>query len=385
MSVFIIGAGMGDTKTLTCEAKEKIENSDIIIGSKRIAKQFERRGKKVFFEYAPDKIVNILQENTYENAAVLFTGDASFFSGAKKLRELLPAAEVIAGISCVSYFCAKIGMSYDDMNIISAHGRECSIVSEVRGYKKTFLLLGENPCGKLSRYGMGGVYVYIGENLSYENERILSGRAEEFTDFKTVSPSVMIIVNDGFDTRTRIGISDGEFITGSSPITKREVRAVSVSSLDISPTDICFDVGAGTGSVSVEMALLCPRGKVYAIEKNPQAAALTEKNAIKFQTDNIEIIQGMAPDALSGLPSPDKVFIGGSSGRIFDIIKACDCRRVTVNAITLETLEKAIRAFSELGYNYEVTQISVSRGKKVSGCNMMTAQNPIFVISGERK
>lgn len=385
MSVFIIGAGMGDTKTLTREAKEKIENVDIIIGPKRVTEQFEDRGKKVFFEYAPEKVLKILQENTYENAAVLFTGDVSFFSGAKKLLALLPDAEVVAGISSVSYFCAKIGMSYDDMNIISAHGRECNVVSEVRGHKKTFLLLGENPCEKLCLYGMGGAYVYIGENLSYENERILSGRAEEFTDFKTVSPSVMIIINDGCDTRTRIGISDGEFITGNAPITKREARAVSVSSLEISPADICFDVGAGTGSVSVEMAMLCPRGKVYAIEKNPETAALIEKNVIKFQTDNIEIIQGIAPDALSGLPSPDKVFIGGSSGRIFDIIKACDCRRVTVNAVTLETLEKAIRAFSELGYDYEVTQISASRGKKVAGCNMMTAQNPIFIISGERK
>lgn len=385
MSIFIIGAGMGDTKTLTREAKEKIENADIIIGPKRVTEQFMGFGKKVFFEYVPEKILKILQENTYENAAVLFTGDASFFSGARNLIGLLPDAEIIAGISCVSYFCAKIGMSYDDMNIISAHGRECNIVSEVRGHKKTFVLLGENSCDKLCRYGMGDAYVYIGENLSYANERILRGRAEEFADFEIVSPSVMVIINDRCDTRTRIGISDGEFITGSSPITKREARAVSVSSLDISPTDICFDVGAGTGSVSVEMALLCPRGKVYAIEKNPQAAALIEKNSVKFQADNIEIVQGTAPDALSGLRPPDKVFIGGSSGRIFDIIKACDCNRVTVNAITLETLEKTIHAFSELGYDYEVTQISASRGKKVAGCNMMTAQNPIFIISGERK
>lgn len=384
MNIFIIGTGMGDIKTLTVSAKEKIENADIIIGAKRIITPFADKGKKIFSEYNAEKIADIIRENQCENAVVLFSGDASFFSGAKKLLELFPKAHIEAGISCVSYFCAKTGISYDDMNIVSMHGRNCNIVSEARGHKKTFVLLGENPCGKLFRFGLGKAEVYIGENLSYENERILHGKAEDFAELEIAPLSVMVIVNKDYDDRVRIGISDDEFITGEAPMTKSSVRAVSISKLEIRNDDICYDVGAGTGSVSVEMALLCPKGKVYAIEKKADASGLIEQNALKFMADNIEVIRGEAPDALDGLPKADKIFIGGSSGSVAAIIQKCDCQRIVVNAITLETLWGTLKAFEEQGYTYEVTQISASYGRKVAGYNMMTANNPVFIITGEK-
>ena len=155
-------------------------------------------------------------------------------------------------------------------------------------------------------------------------------------------------------------------------MTKSEVRAVSISKLEIKYDDICYDIGAGTGSVSVEMALLCGKGKVYAIEKKAEAAELIKQNALKFHADNIEII------------CADKVFIGGSSGNLYEIIEKCDCKKVVVNAITLETLSLAQESFEKLGYEYAVTQICASRGRKVGGYNMMTAQNPVFIICGEK-
>lgn len=383
MSVFLIGAGMGDTKSLTADAVEKIKKADILIGAKRVVSPFAD-GKKVFCEYGAEKIAEIIGQNSSQNTAVLFSGDASFYSGAKRLREMLPDALVIPGISCVSYFCAKIGMPYDDMNIVSSHGRECNIVSEIRGHKKTFVLLGENPCKKLCKYGLGETKIFIGENLSYENERILKGKAGDFADTELAPLSVAVIVNENFDSRIRIGISDSEFITGKTPMTKSAVRAVSVSKLRIAPDDICYDIGAGTGSVSVEMAFQCPKGKVYAVEKNADAAELIEKNAVKFMADNIEVVHGCAPEAIETLPKADKVFIGGSSGQLAEIIKKCGCPHVTVNAITLETLEGTLKAFEEFGYEYEVTQISAAYAKKAGGHNMMTSFNPVFVISGEK-
>ena len=383
MSISIIGVGIGDTKFLTQAAREKINNADIIIGAKRISEPFSD-GKRVYFEYEAEKIAALLRDTKHENAAVLFSGDASFFSGAKRLIEIFPDAEVFAGISSVSYFCAKIGESYDDMNIVSLHGRKCNIVSEVRRNRKTFALLGENPCDKLCEFGLGNVRVWIGENLSYENEKIRKGTAEDFCGAELSPLSVIVIENENADNRMRVGISDEEFIMGNVPMTKASVRAVTMSKLQIKPTDICYDIGAGTGSVSVEMALAAYKGTVYAIEKNPDAAELTRQNAVKFKTDNIEVIEGGAPDVLDGLPKPDKVFIGGSSGTLKQTIEKCGCDHVVVNAITLETLEGTLKAFTELGYDYEVVQISASYAKKVADYNMMTAQNPVFIITGKR-
>lgn len=382
MSIFITGAGAGDTKSLTCSAKEKIENADIIIGAKRVAKPFECDGKRVVYEYKADKIVEILEENTYENSVILFSGDVSFFSGAKKLIDRFPDAEIEAGISSVSYFCAKIKKSYDEAEIVSMHGRKCNIVSEVRGHKKVIALLGDNPCGKLCKYGLGGAEIYIGENLSYTDEKILHGKAEDFKNEIIAPLSVIMIINKNYDDRCRIGITEDEFVRGKSPITKREVRTVSISALEIRENDICYDIGAGTGSVSVEMALAAKKGTVYAVEKNSDAVELINENAVKFMTDNIVVVKGEAPEALENLPRADKVFIGGSSGKIDEIIRRCNCSHIVVNAITLETLSESLKAFKEQGYDYEITQLSTARGKKIATYNMMTAQNPVFIIKG---
>lgn len=384
MSIYIIGVGMGGKNELTLEAWEKINEADIVIGAKRITEPFSN-GKKVFYEYDADKIIEILTNESYNNAAILFSGDVSFFSGAKNMQSRLENVTILPGISSMSYFCGKIGMSYDNMNVVSMHGRDCNIVSEVRGHKKTFMLFGENPCKKLCEYGLGDVTVYIGENLSYENERILTGSAEEFRDIKTESLSVAVIINENYDSRTRIGIHDSEFITGNVPMTKREVRAVNMSLLEIRDDDICIDIGAGTGSVTVEMALAAVKGKVYAVEKNIEAVTLIKENTVKFHTDNVEVICGEATEVIPDLPKADKLFIGGSSGKIEKIIEMCDCRKVVINAITIETLLAAVSALKEFGYDFTVTQVSVARGKKVGSYNMMTAQNPIFILCGDKE
>ncbi len=384
MNIFIVGAGAGGRELLTVSAAERIKNADIIIGARRVAEPFKNVCDRVFFEYEARKIKNILDKNPCENAVILFSGDISFYSGAKDILKLYPDARTEPGISCVSYFCAKARVKCDDINIISAHGRECNIVSEVRRHKKTLVLLGQNPCGKLCEYGLGGAKIIAGENLSLADEKITRGRAEDFCRTEFSPLTVMLIINENYDNRFRTGIDDNEFITGSSPMTKSEVRAVSVSKLAVGESDICIDVGAGTGTVSVEAALLCPRGKVYAIEKNPDAAELIRKNALKFQTDNIEIINGEAPRALSSIPKADKAFIGGSSGNIAEIIERCECDTIVVNAVTLQTLGAATETFSRLGYDYDVTLVSTARGVKTACYDMMKAQNPVFVIRGVR-
>ena len=389
MSIFIIGAGMGDNDTMTRGALKKIEEADLIIGAKRITEPFLSVDKKVIFEYDADRVEELLKNGGYNNAAVIFSGDISFYSGAKRLIERFPEAKLYAGISCVAYFCAKIGMSYDDMNIISTHGRKCNIVSEVRTHKKTFVLLGENPCKKLTEYGLGNVKVHIGERLSYSDEKITSGLARDFSGADIDKLSVIVIENEDYNNSLQIGINDEKFIRGDAPMTKSEVRCVSISRLGIKADDICWDIGAGTGSVTVEMALLCGRGMVYAVEKNPSAAELIHSNCKKFMTDNVTVIEDTAPECLDGLEAPDKVFIGGSSGNVRKIIEAALAKnksaQFVINAISLETLTETLEAVKALNMEYEISQISVSRGNVIGKYNMMKGLNPVYIISAKRR
>lgn len=164
--------------------------------------------------------------------------------------------------------------------------------------------------------------LYVGENLSYENEKIFVKPASELTEYKGDPLSVICAVNENAGTHLEThGIRDEEFIRGKAPMTKEEVRTVSLSKLRLTADSVCYDVGAGTGSLSIEMALRAHQGQVWAIEKKEDAVELIHRNKVKFAADNLEIVEGLAPEALKDLPTPTHAFIGGSSGNLKEIVK----------------------------------------------------------------
>lgn len=389
MKVYIIGTGVGDIKILSVGTREKIEKSDVLIGAKRVLEPFSGMGKQTFISHGSDEIAEIIRNSGADTVSVLMSGDAGFYSGAKKLLPLLGdcCSEVIPGISSLAYFCAKLGISYENLNLVSLHGRECNIAIEVRSHYRTFALLGENPCKRLCEFGLGDTKVYVGERLSYADEKITVGKVSELALKKFDPLSVMIIENQNYDDRVRIGIDDGEFIRGDVPMTKSEVRSVSVSKLCIGKSDICWDIGAGTGSVTVEAALLCVKGTVYAVEKNREAAELICANCRKFAADNVKVVEGIAPECLDGLEAPDKVFIGGASGNMRGIIKAALVKNkdtvFVINAIALETAAETISVLKELNMDFQITQINAARGKNTGTLNLMLAQNPVYIITAK--
>ncbi|MDE6103974.1 MAG: precorrin-6y C5,15-methyltransferase (decarboxylating) subunit CbiE, partial [Oscillospiraceae bacterium] len=185
--VKIIGIGMNGRATLTEYAKKMIESADILIGAERILKCFEYLKKPVLSTYNSIEISKFLHTENFKTAAVLMSGDCGFFSGsAKLLPEIFDMDyEVVCGISSAVYFCSKIGMSWQDMKFISLHGKESNIVRHVSENEKTFFLLGgkitaAQVCRRLCEYTMNDTEVYIGENLGYENEKILHGTPEDF-------------------------------------------------------------------------------------------------------------------------------------------------------------------------------------------------------------
>ncbi|MBT3320527.1 MAG: precorrin-6Y C5,15-methyltransferase (decarboxylating) subunit CbiT [Clostridia bacterium] len=185
-----------------------------------------------------------------------------------------------------------------------------------------------------------------------------------------------------------IGIADEAFIRDSAPMTKAEVRAVSVSKLKLQHDDVVVDIGAGTGSVSVECAFLAKR--VVAVECVQDSADLIAKNVEKFGLRNVEIVVGMAPKALDIVEKADCVFIGGSKGNLAAIMDWADVvlvngGRVVANFITLENATEFIRLMGEHGYeNIDIAQVQVSKGKAVGGVTMMQANNPVLIISGDK-
>lgn len=185
------------------------------------------------------------------------------------------------------------------------------------------------------------------------------------------------------------GIKDDEFIRGNVPMTKEEIRTISLSKLRISDTSVVYDIGAGTGSIAVTAALMCPGAGVYAFEKNDEALELIRQNRDKFGVkDNLHIIPGDVCDTLKAdYPAPTHVFVGGSGGRLSEIVKMVRAKNkaahFVVNAITIETLNNCLALTDEYEEysDMEIIQMGVSRGRKAGQSHMMLAENPVYIIN----
>ena len=392
--ISLVGIGMGAEKTLTLEGIKALNEAELLIGAKRMTEAVQKPGQMVLHEYRSEKIVEYIREHPkYRTVAIALSGDVGFYSGAKKLIDQLDGnVEVICGISSVVYFMSKIGLSWDDAKIVSAHGRNCNLISLIRHNPKVFSILGTEDgvavlASRLVYYGMGDVTLYVGENLSYENEKIFHDKAANLTEYRGDALSVVTACNEKATPLSAVhGISDGEFLRGKAPMTKEEVRTVSLSKLRLSEDSVCYDVGAGTGSVSVEMALRAWMGQVYAIEKKEDALALLKENKKKFAVDNLVIIPGVAPEAMTELPAPTHAFIGGSSGNMQDIINLLLEKnpkvRIVINCITLETVTEAMNAIRDFGLeDVDIVQLAAARSKSIGRYHMMMGENPIYIIS----
>lgn len=397
--VYLVGIGMGNVENYTKEAIKIISTSDILIGAERMinsAKKLKKtdifENKKVFILYKPNEIKDILSKNEFMQATVLLSGDTGFYSGAKKLESILFEYDVrvVAGISSVAYFCSKIGQSWDNAEIVSCHGKQVNLISRILRNEKTFALLDGKEslnklCEKLVYYNVD-VKLYVGINLSYQDERIITGSPKELINIDTGSLVVVFIVNENSIDRICYSIKDEDFIRDKVPMTKRDVRALSISKLGLKNNSIVYDIGAGSGSVSIETAMQSPDILVYAVEKNELAVELIEKNKRKFVTDNVVVIHGKAPEAIEDLPMPDCVFIGGSTGNIRSIIekvfeKNSKCN-VVVNTVTLDTLSEIVNILkAHKEYKAEITQVQASHSFEVGDYMMMRGDNPVYIIN----
>lgn len=397
MNVTLIGMGSGQPENLTLQGLAALRQADLILGARRLlavlpAGCTENRAAA----YRPDEVAELLQTSGAENAVLVYSGDTGFYSGASSMMEKLEAlgvrARVLPGLSSIQLLAAALGRPWQGWNLVSAHGRTCDPVAECMQGRPTFFLTGgsEDPatlCAQLAAEGFGDVQAVVGQCLGTPEEKLFRGSVKELAAGRFNSLSVLLVEAAEVLPRRAPGLPDEAFERGDVPMTKQEVRAAVLAKLAVRPKDILWDVGAGTGSVSVELALAAPRGRVYAVECRPEGCALIKANREKFRTRNLVLVEGLAPDALSDLPAPDAVFIGGNKGSLAAIVDAALDKnpdaRICVSAIALETLSAAVAALTAQGRTVQVSQIAVSRAKAVGGLHLMMAQNPIYLITGE--
>lgn len=393
-TITLIGIGMGDPSNMTLEAAEACREADVLIGAKRMLETAAGLQKPRYTAYLAEDISRFLEGHPeYEKAAVLLSGDVGFYSGAKKLIERFPEDEVrvCCGISSVVYLCGRLHTSWDDVKLVSIHGRKQNLISAVRTNPKVFALVGRQEsfrqvCGELEEYGLGEVILHVGCRMSYPDECVLSGTPAELAEREVGDLAAVLIENDRVETVVTHGLEDTCFVRDKAPMTKSEIRSISLSKLELAKDSVIYDVGAGTGSVSVEMALQAPDGVVYAVEKNREAAALIGQNKRKFGVSNLEVREGLAPEALEDLPAPTHAFIGGSSGNLEAILELLLKKnprvRIVINAIALETVAEAVACVKKLPVTrVDIVSAAIGKAREVGPYHMMMGQNPVYVIS----
>ncbi len=391
--VSLVGIGMGNPQTRTLGMERALREADCLIGAKRALDAVDCAGKRVYTAYIAGEVAGIIRaEKDCRRFAVLLSGDTGFYSGAKRLlRELKDAdVEILPGISSLQYLCARLGRPWEDIRAVSLHGRDCDIVHEVRAHYEVFALVGgENGAGeafsRLAAAGLGGLRAFVGERLGYPDERITDGTVSEMAGGCFDPLSVILVENPGAGSAVVThGLPDEAFERDETPMTKSEVRSVCLSKLRLTRDAVVYDVGSGTGSVSVEAALMAAHGRVYAVEAKPQAAALTRRNAAKFHLENIEVIEGTAPEALEPLPAPTHAFVGGSSGNLRAIVDCLLARNPGVRVVATAVTMESIAELSEIARDFDecdIAEIAVAKPRALGRYRLMTAQNPVWVFA----
>lgn len=400
--ITLAGMGMGNKGTLTIDGLDALEEAELVIGTGRLLETagsiVNMLSKETYNAYDAGLIYKYIKENQqYKNIVILLSGDTGFYSGAKKLEEVLSGLQdynikIIPGISSVVYFASRLKTDWQDIKLISLHGRTQNIISAIKKHKKTFVLLGAKDsvaglAGLCIQYGLEDVKLYIGHNLGYSDEEITTGSPLDFMGYINKGFLYCAIIENTYAGRDIVthGLPDSQFIRGNAPMTKEEIRGVSVSKLHLVRDAVVYDIGAGTGSVAVECARVAYNGKVYAIEKNSDAVKLIEQNKLLHGAFNLEVVNGKAPGILEGLEPPTHVFIGGSSGELNQVINSVfeknSKARIVINAVTLETIAEAQRIIKgNKNLKTDISCVSVSKAKALGNYNIMQALNPVWVI-----
>lgn len=402
----IIGISIDGRASLSPANTNLILSADLIFGGKRLLELFtDAQGEKHPIGADLRKIVDTIRANPGKRAVVLGSGDPNFFGIADFILRNFPKneVEIIPAVSSMQWAFAKARIPWSHAAVVSLHGkgegRDLDALFEALERTDTvgiFTDPAHTPAviaGALKERGYADCRMVVCEDLGEASERVSEGTPGEMGE-RGFSPMNVVIVQRGNvgaplaapSQGPLTGLPDSSYAHKNGMITKAEVRAVSLAKLALTPDSMLWDIGAGSGSLSIEAASLMPRGRVYAVEKDAEMQEFIRRNMVQFGSRNVELVQGEAPDALLELPAPDRVFIGGSGGSIRAILSAVHKAlrpggRIVINSVLLETMTEAVAFFKESGYSLEVCTVNIAKTGDLAGRLIFRAENPVFLIT----
>lgn len=466
--ITLAGIGVGAEKFIINELKNKIEEADIILGAKRMIDDFTPKiEKKPYYssndiisylkkisyldnstsskrvsELGDDSIFNkeksldnssFQREKTYK-VVVLFSGDVGFYSGCYLLKDALEKEKdklsfnlkVLPGISSIVYMASKCYTTWHDAKILSIHGRydeiygDNEILENIKYNKKTFMIVsGKQDVKKIGQliidaddkyFHAKDIEITIGYNLSYPDEIVKKCKAQDCLKVEKEGLYVLYIENKACAKHINAPmLKDSAFIRDKIPMTKEEIRHIVINKLQLKEDSIFFDIGGGTGSISIEAAMLDRNIKVFTFENNVEAVRLIEKNIEHFGRKNVKVIEGIFPEIMMNKPNDSdsitnecrnyiiknknritSAFIGGTRGRLLEMIEYLyslnNTMKICITAVTLESINQVMEIIkksqeSNMITDVDISQISYSKVKKIGNYNMFKAENPIMIFT----
>lgn len=419
--VNIVGCGPGSVEYLLPPAKERIKNAEVLIGSQKTIELAEKispnSGEKISIDKNLERVIKYIDENKdKKNITILLTGDPGFYSLFKLLKKKFPEEEfdVTPGLSSLQLAFAKLKDIWHDTNVLSLHGREenlTKLISHLKAGEKTAVLLGNMNTHELKEKLIennirGKKELTICRDLSLPGEVVIKTNLETLVKHPAEKDCLVIFPEETKpkeeNTRAKIEtaqnstyqpaiIKDEDFIREDVPMTKEEIRTIIIAKLKLFPQAIVWDIGAGTGSISIQGAMhLNKEGKIYAIDYKNKALELIEKNKAKFNCSQVRLVPGEAPSVLKELPEPDRVIVGGSGNNINEILALLDNKEsfkgpVVIPTIAYETFEKAHNYFRNNGnWKFEITSLQVNNLERHGTLSLWKSKNPVSIITAEK-
>jgi precorrin-6Y C5,15-methyltransferase (decarboxylating) len=414
----IVGIGLDGAAGITDKIKQLVENATLLVGSARHLSYFSGHPTIRLVLGDLNQAIEELRQliHTKERVVVVVSGDPLFFGLGRLLLEKLPTQNLrfYPHVTSVQLAFSQIKVPWQDARIVSAHGRSLDELTKLlqQGADKIAVLTdGTNNPGAIARLylslDLSASYdFWICENLGDEKEKILHFTSEKTAKLAFMkedafsSLNVVILLRQSHtsaqilktENLPLLGLSDRTFVSFDDRpglMTKREIRLIVLGELALQSKQIVWDIGAGTGTVSLEIARLCPTSEVYAVEKSAMGKTLIQQNCQRLQVNNVVPVYGTAPDILDRLPAPNRIFIGGSGGNLVEILDICGEKLAADGVIvlalaTLEHLNLSVDWFGKNSWNYRLLQLQISRSVSVGDLMRFSPLNPVTLITATR-